>query len=247
MTYNIQIAVSLAHNPRWEPELFNLPGIAGVIAAQQPDIVALQEVDCNRKRSGYVNQARWLGEKLGYHFAFAPAYNETSADGQIGHYGNALLSRYPITDFRVEPLWRREHLLPGEPSWVNEPRCCFVARVETPKPIFVLGTHLSTSADQQEKQIPQLVALAKLLGDKPAVLMGDFNTGFEALQPLAGTFNNLLQPAPCFTFPNGVRARSTIDHIWATAHWTTDAVWVVSERNGISDHNPVVADLSLPG
>ncbi len=243
MTYNIQIAVSAAHNPKWELDGFNLIGVADVIAAQHPDIVALQEVDCNRRRSGYVDQACWLAERLGYNYVFAPAYH----DAENGSYGNALLSRYPIESYRIERLWQRKHLLPGEPNWVIEPRCCLIAQVLTPKPIWVMATHLSTSPDQQARQLPQIAAFAQSIGDQPVVLMGDFNTELDQLlaSPVANVLNNLLVPAPAPTYPNGAKARSCIDHIWAGSHWQAKAVWVVSERQGISDHNPVVADLTL--
>jgi endonuclease/exonuclease/phosphatase family metal-dependent hydrolase len=247
MTYNIQIGVNIARNPRWQLDLFNLAGAAEVISAQQPDVVALQEVDCNRTRSGYVDQARWLGEKLGYHYGFASAYSDIQANGQTGHYGNAILSRYPIAELRVENLWRRDYLLAGEPNWVIEPRCCFVARLEAPQPICVLGTHLSTSPDQQQMQLPQLATIVQAHRDTPLVLMGDFNTGYEVLQlsPLPNLLTNTLQPTPTFTFPNGLKARSCIDHVMVSEHWTVDSVWVVSERRGVSDHNPVVADLTI--
>jgi endonuclease/exonuclease/phosphatase family metal-dependent hydrolase len=243
MTYNIQIAVSSAHNPKWELDRFNLAGVADIIAAQHPDIVALQEVDLNRRRSGSMDQARWLAERLGYNYVFAPAYH----DNENGAYGNALLSRYPIESYRIEHLWQRDQLFPGEPNWVIEPRCCLIAKVLSPEPLWVMATHLSTSPDQQEHQLPQLAALAAECADKPVVLMGDFNTELNQLldSPVATVLNNLLAAAPAPTYPNGAKARSCIDHIWASSHWQADTVWVVSERHGISDHNPVVADLSL--
>ncbi|MGH7011617.1 MAG: endonuclease/exonuclease/phosphatase family protein, partial [Caulobacteraceae bacterium] len=47
--------------------------IAAVIAAASPDIVALQEVDVGRARTGGVDQAHRLAERLRMAFRFHPA------------------------------------------------------------------------------------------------------------------------------------------------------------------------------
>lgn len=247
MTYNIQIAVARAHNPKWNPKLFDLSGVAEVIASQSPDVVALQEVDRRRSRSAYVDQTRWLGERLGYHYAHAPAYGEIQENGSNGEYGNALLSRYPIADFKII------NLDPGttEPApghrWI-EPRCIFIARLEAETPINVMGLHLSTVFEQRIKPLEQVADLVEAHADLPTVLMGDFNATHEELNGtrLPKLLDNLLASNPIPTFPNGEAARTCIDHIWVSRDWRVKAVWVVSERLGRSDHNPVVADLELP-
>ena len=48
----------------------DLDRLAARIRATRPDIVALQEVDRGCGRSGGVDQAAWLGERLGMHAAF---------------------------------------------------------------------------------------------------------------------------------------------------------------------------------
>lgn len=247
MSYNIQIAVARAHNPKWNPELFSLSGVAEVIASQSPDVVALQEVDRGRSRSAYADQTRWLGEHLGYYYAFAPAYSQLQENGSDGEYGNALLSRYPITDVQVI------NLDPGvkEPAprhrWI-EPRCCFVARIEAETPVQVMGLHLSTVFEQRVQPLEQVADLVEANAGLPTVLMGDFNATHEELNAtrLPKLLDNLLEPNPVVTFPNGLPADRCIDHIWVSRDWRVGAVWVVSERLGRSDHNPVVADLDLP-
>ena len=46
--------------------------IAEVIAAEEPDIVALQEVDVGRARTGGVDQAHRIAERLGMTAASTP-------------------------------------------------------------------------------------------------------------------------------------------------------------------------------
>lgn len=244
MSYNIQIGVARAHNPKWNPELFSLAGVAEVIAGQSPDVVALQEVDRGRSRSAYVDQTRWLGEHLGYHYAFAPAYSRLEENGSTGEYGNALLSRYPIGDVQVI------NLDPGVEKterWI-EPRCCFIARIEAETPVQVMGLHLSTVFEQRVQPLKQVADLVEANAGLPTVLMGDFNATHEELNAtrLPKLLDNLLEPNPVFTFPNGLAADRCIDHIWVSRDWRVGAVWVVSERLGRSDHNPMVVDLDLP-
>ena len=67
--------------------------IADLIQNEKADVIALQEVDRYRWRSGYVDQAKELAELLGMDMRFAPSLIYTA-----GQYGNAILSRYPIED-----------------------------------------------------------------------------------------------------------------------------------------------------
>src|SRR3712207_9538711 len=67
--------------------------IAEVIASMPADIVGLQELDLNRARSAGVNQSALIAQQLGWHYLFEPAM----LHGQNEHYGNAIISRYPIT------------------------------------------------------------------------------------------------------------------------------------------------------
>ncbi|NPV80782.1 MAG: hypothetical protein HPY52_10980 [Firmicutes bacterium] len=275
MSYNIKACMRKSHNPKDQSEVPGIMGIAEVIAAQSPDVVALQEVDRWRLRSGRVDQVRQLGESLGYHYAYAPAFSSLEADGRKGEYGNALLSRLPILSWDVVRLWHRSIPFPGEPLWVIEPRCCFIAQLQLipsglpdlPVPsqadlptqidsstqdipnITVMGLHLSTTEDQRARQLEHIADLVSERCDFPLVLMGDFNAGHEELNTsrLSGLLTNILAGNPIPTFPEGEAAQTAIDHIFVSRQWAINAVWVVSDRLGRSDHNPIVADLELRG
>lgn len=89
MSYNIHHT-----NPPSEPDLISPETIAEVIRKEDPDLVALQEVDVNNKRSGIdLNQAQAIAEILGMEFHFAKAI-----DYQDGFYGNAVLSKFPVLE-----------------------------------------------------------------------------------------------------------------------------------------------------
>lgn len=242
MTYNIQIGIAIATNPTWNPDKVNLAGVADVIAAQNADVVVLQEVDRNRARSGNVDQARWLGERLGYNHAFAPAYTNEEEGHRTGAYGNAILSRFPIIDLQVTHLEHRS----AKTGWI-EPRSCFVATLDTDPAIQVMGLHLSTIAEERVYPLKQIAGIVKERSAHPLVMMGDFNANYTELQAteLPSLLENIYASNPVATYPNGVAAHSAIDHMWVSAQWQVQAAWVVSERLGRSDHNPIVADLTL--
>lgn len=243
MSYNIQIGIVSARNPQWRPDLIDLGGIADVIASQNPDVVCLQEVDNNRVRSNYVDQARWLAERLGYAFAFAPAYRSNEPNGTQGEYGNAILTRHPIEEFQVIQL---EQGPAAADQWV-EPRCCFAATLAGDPPVRVVGLHMSTRAEDRAPAFRQLCRLVESWRAEPLVVMGDFNAEPAEMEEsgLNRILYNIFSDVPTPTFPNGTKAKVTIDHMLVSGHWVVEAAWVVSERLGRSDHNPLVADLRL--
>ena len=78
------------------------------------DIVVLNEADCGMNRTGNRHVARCLGEALGMNVAFAPTCLElTKGIGEELNFpgenreslqGNAVLSRYPVTEARLVTL-----------------------------------------------------------------------------------------------------------------------------------------------
>ena len=81
LSYNI-------HHGEGTDGRFDLERIAGVIDSVKPDLVALQEVDRETRRSSGVDQAAELGRLTGMTAIFGPAMPY-----QGGEYGDAVLSR----------------------------------------------------------------------------------------------------------------------------------------------------------
>jgi endonuclease/exonuclease/phosphatase family metal-dependent hydrolase len=84
MTYNIHVGVGM-------DKKLDLQRIADVINQQRPDLVGLQEVDRNVKRTEGKDEIAELAALTHMEFAFAP-----NLDYQGGKYGVAILSRLPI-------------------------------------------------------------------------------------------------------------------------------------------------------
>jgi len=84
LTYNI-------HHAEGTDGKIDVERIAGVIRAESPDVVCLQEVDRNMSRTNGLDIPALLAAKLGMNLAFGP-----NLEIQGGHYGNATLTRHEI-------------------------------------------------------------------------------------------------------------------------------------------------------
>lgn len=144
----------------------DLARLAAVIQAQEPDVVMLQEVDNRCKRTGGVDQTAELAKLIGLQQVFGKAM-----DFQDGEYGQAILSRYPLSDLRI-------HRLPGE----GEPRIALSAVAETPiGPVTVASIHLDYQDEARQLAQAQVASAALLeVATSPVILAGDFNANADS-------------------------------------------------------------------
>jgi endonuclease/exonuclease/phosphatase family metal-dependent hydrolase len=231
MSYNIRHA-----SPPSAPSKIDLDTIAGIIKKQNPDILALQEVDVKTHRSGLsVDEANQLGSRTGMHAYFGKAI---AFDG--GEYGVAILSKYPV-DTTI--LYRLPTI--GD----SEARVLLVAniRVEN-KTIAFACTHLD-AGEEDEIRLLQVKTIGEIQkGIKyPLILAGDLNA--EAGGPVISYIDTIFKrscTSNCpLTIPND-KPVSTIDYV---AYRKTDPFKVVSHKvlneTYASDHLPLVAELEI--
>ncbi len=86
----------------------NLENIANYLEEVDPDIVFLQEVDVESKRTGYIDQAQWLLDNTQFNYAVYASIWQSQfipSDG-LGRMdlGNVILSKWPIKDAIRHPL-----------------------------------------------------------------------------------------------------------------------------------------------
>ncbi len=218
MTWNIHGA--LGRNPR-----FDLPTVVEFVRQHAPDIVALQEIDSRRVREAF----EVLRHSLGLHGADAHAIS--TADG---HYGQALLSRWPLTRSSVHDLSFPE----------REPRRAICSDIATPfGPLRVIATHLGLSLRERRNQARLLL---RLLGsvDTATVAMGDFNDWFWA-----GSVRRTLERAlrGCThhrTFPARLPLFQ-LDRVYVSPPARLLASKVDRRARELSDHLPVIADIAM--
>jgi len=133
-------------------------------------ILALQEVDRRKKRSGNNNTAKIIADELGLHYAWAapPSVNATDEEET----GVAILSVYPLSDVK-------RIVLPN-PGPGKRRRVALGATIEIENRQWrVYSAHAETRI-KFDKKLEQFKAvlddLAQHPKDMPAIIMGDFNT-----------------------------------------------------------------------
>lgn len=176
MTYNIHSGVGADLK-------LDLDRIADLVRDQGADIVGLCEVDQGTRRSGRVDQARYIAEKLGYHYVYGPNF---TYDG--GAFGNAILSRYPIVSSTNHPLPNMHF---------NEPRGLLEAQIDVGGgTLNVFVTHLDVEyADSRLAQARAVLEISSKAAG-PKIVMGDLNaspTGSPEIAVLLRHFNDTHQ------------------------------------------------------
>lgn len=237
MTYNVHRCIGM--DGKLSPER-----VARVIARHEPDIVALQELDVGRARTGGVDQARQLAHLLEMEYHFHPSFQVEEE-----RYGDAILSRLPIQLVRAGALPGVRSAFPWEPRgalWV-------VVHYRGQK-IQVINTHFGLSPAERSRQASALLShdwLGHPDCQEPRILCGDFNAG-----PGSAVYRRLLtqlndaqttygQYPPKGTF-FGRLPRTRIDHIFIEPSLRVNRIDVPSTElvRLASDHLPLMAELN---
>jgi len=233
VTYNV-------HSCRGSDRRHDPARIAEVIAGVDADIVALQELDVGRKRTGGVDQAAAIASHLTMMSHFHPALHVEEE-----RYGDAILTSLPS---RV----RRASALPSS----GEPRGAIWIEVEHEgRAIQVINTHFGLGRRERILQAQALVGPDWIAGAEerldPLILLGDFNAmpwsrGYklitERLQPLGP--------------PRGARLRATfparlpllrLDHVFANRGLVCVRAEVIDTplARKASDHLPLLVEFGL--
>ena len=242
MTYNVHGCVGVDGK-------LDVGRIAAVIAQSRPDIVALQELDVGRARSGRVDQAHEIASRLGMRFHFNAAFGVAEES-----YGDAILTPLPQRLVRTGPL-------PTLPRSRLERRGAIWVAVEVAAGVElqVVNTHLGLVPVEQRGQVAALLGsdwIGHAAWRDPAVLLGDFNANsrYAAYRMLTSRLRDV-QRGPggerrpvraARTFPSRLPVLR-IDHMFLTPRIEVEAVHAAIGPLArlASDHLPLVADLRL--
>jgi len=220
---------------------YDLGRIVETIKHYRPDVAFLQEVDDGVPRSRGHAQAELLAAATGLeHFTF-----QRNVSLRVGHYGNAILSRFPLEDpahidLTVRPKKRRGAL---------------VARWRVPigehtKSLMLVNLHIGLSGFERQWQLRRLFRVAhltELRNRMPLVVGGDFNDfwnslGWRVMQP-AG-----FQPSgpPIRTFPARLPLRP-LDKVFFRGDLRSihTCVGHTETARQASDHLPLVVDFEF--
>jgi endonuclease/exonuclease/phosphatase family metal-dependent hydrolase len=216
--------------------------IAEVIAGFEPDVVALQELDVGRARTGAVDQAHEIANLLGMAFHFNPSLRVMEE-----LFGDAILTARPCSLVHAGPL-------PGISGL--EPRGALWAAIDVGGvALQVINTHLGLAARERRVQIKALLG-PEWLGHPacrdPMLLIGDFNAlpRSRAYRRLTRDLADAQRAHPCSrprpTFPSRLPILR-IDHafVGGGVEVIGSAVPRTPLTRVASDHLPLVFDLRL--
>jgi endonuclease/exonuclease/phosphatase family metal-dependent hydrolase len=238
LSYNIHKGFSVGNRR------FILEGIRTALRELSPDVVFLQEVQILEEANPNVpvtDQLEYLADGHWSHHAYGK--NAIYPDG---HHGNAIMSKYPITnwtnvDLSVNSLAQRGFL------------SCKLDIPKVSKQIFVACTHLGLVESERRVQFKHVVDLMKKHspGNSPCFLAGDFNDwkgighkyflksiNFqEAFQEMHGK--------PAISFPSWF-PMLRLDRVYYRHAQVVNAVALKENPwKKLSDHTPLLVEFKL--
>jgi endonuclease/exonuclease/phosphatase family metal-dependent hydrolase len=238
LTYNVHRCVGVDRR-------LDVERIAAVIAEHEPDIVCLQELDVGRARTGFVDQAQSIADKLSMTFHFHAAMKV-----EAEQYGDAILTHLPERLVRSAAL----PTVRGVPGL--EPRGALWAAIEIDGvSLNVFNTHFGLVPREQRLQAAALVG-ERWLGDPactgPTLLTGDFNATsvtrpYQTLARKLADCQRLLGLKPTVkTFPSSFPA-IRIDHCFVSPEITITGVKAPFSplARMASDHLPLIVDFEI--
>lgn len=167
---------------------------AALLMRERADIALLSEVDNGMARTGQRHTSRDLAASLGMAYAFGVEFLELELGSPTelefcrdpfnrhGFHGNAVLARTALQTPVVIRLEAHGHWFrPESPAHRIGTRCAILSVVQsTTGPLAIVSVHLENAAgtDYRETEICTLLnAIDSLVGDMPAIIGGDLNTG----------------------------------------------------------------------
>ncbi len=163
VTYNIHKGIGGVDR------LYRPERIVAAVEHCAPDILFLQEVDEDVPRSHHDRQVDLLGDAL----QLPHRVYQANVRLKQGHYGNAILSRYPLTDVEdldlTVPLKKRRRALVAH---------CRVRGGDHSRTLLLYNVHLGLAGFERNIQLKRVLASAPLQHtrqDTGVIVAGDYN------------------------------------------------------------------------
>lgn len=234
-TFNIH------HGADSSGETFDLERIATAIERLDADAIGLQEVDRFWARSQYIDEPKWLAQRLGMNVVFGA--NHLPGPERPGdrdrEYGTAILTKWPIEEWDNIPLPRFAD---------HEQRGLLRTKLRVHgSTVNFHNTHLQFDNDLEREA--QARAIVELAGAHPrrTIMSGDFNTTDDSVahEIVSQSFRDSWQLAgdgPGSTY-HTADPTVRIDYLWGgrSRDLSPVSVEVVDDDPLASDHLPVVA------
>ena len=241
-----------------------LPEVIDFLASQRADLLILQEVDLNARRTHFLNVAEEIARKLQLNYVFGREFQELTQGrpASPAYHGQATLSRWTLRNARVIRFRRQSDF--WQPRWFKPRtslfqerlggRIALVTEVQVQKRrLAVYNLHLESRGDEDLRlaQLQEAIQDAALdTGVMPTLLAGDLNFDVSHAAPASALnslgFRNALElPSPHTTTPRGLfRRPRKID--WAyVAGPVEPTLGRVHTSVHASDHYPISFTLRI--
>jgi endonuclease/exonuclease/phosphatase family metal-dependent hydrolase len=219
--------------------------IAKVISQYQPDIVALQELDVGRVRSGREDQAKIIAQNLNMEHHFNPTVRIAEEC-----FGDAVLCTYPIHLVKADALALKPRF-----SFL-EPRGAIWIQIKFQNmTIQFINTHLGLNGPERIMHTKELMS-EKWIGSPesagPMILCGDFNA-----RPGAQIFRMMRKRLHSAQTRAGYKKHKKtwfgrwpilcLDHILVSPEVEVTKIEVADSYLArlASDHRPLIADIKI--
>jgi endonuclease/exonuclease/phosphatase family metal-dependent hydrolase len=171
-----------------------LPAIVDFLSAQNADVLVLQEVDVNARRTARLNVAEEIARSLGMNYVFGREFEELpeGSTSSPAYTGQATLSRWPLKNARLirfrrqSGFWHPRWYIPNARPFQTRlgGRIALVAEIRVPgRSLMVYNLHLESRGNDDLR----LMQLKEVLTDasqfpawNPILVAGDVN--FDTMQ-----------------------------------------------------------------
>jgi endonuclease/exonuclease/phosphatase family metal-dependent hydrolase len=233
--------------------LCRLERVIDVIEAENPDILCLQEVARNSRRSHYHDQAQLLSD----YFKLPEHLFQMNVHLKGGGYGNLILSRWPILAKHQISLRFNS----------KKPRGAQLVVIDTPEGhLHLVNFHLGLSDAERHWQIEHLLnhhlfrdnheQFTKKGSERssshqlPTLLIGDYNDWRNRLHRAAlwrHGFQQITHPASRFRSFPAYLALGSLDKAFSRGHLFVRHARIIHTplSRKASDHLPLVIDFHL--
>jgi endonuclease/exonuclease/phosphatase family metal-dependent hydrolase len=237
LSYNIHKCIG-GRDRRYRPER-----VLAAIAREEPDLICLQEVDTNVRRSQFHDQPTMFSDTLGAKLGLAEHLFQLTVPIAEGGYGNLILSRYPLETRHAVCLRRGR----------RKPRGAQVVIVKTPDgPLRLVNWHLGLAEKERHWQVRKLLNDTDFCnGDSlPSLIVGDFNDWRNTLASGPFTehgYTKLTWPPKEFRSFPAYMPLGALDKAFSRGGIRFDRARVVQNRvtKDASDHLPLVVDFDV--
>jgi endonuclease/exonuclease/phosphatase family metal-dependent hydrolase len=238
MTYNVHGCVGMDGR-------LSSRRVAKVISQYEPDVVALQELDVGRARSGGHDQAMLIAEFLSmdHHFHASMQIAEEQ-------FGDAILSSYPMRLIKKGKLLKQPRF-----SFLESRGALWVEIDFHGKSVQIINTHLGLNKKERLLHTKELLGEQWLQNSQckePVILCGDFNAlpGSRVLNLFQNTLVNVQKQA------GRIRHKSTwfgrfpfacLDYIFVAPDFEVNQVEIGDSvlARLASDHRPLLTEIKI--